>query len=546
MSKPISDKKRSRKAFRVAYRILISYSWITLGRRLFGKRYYEKRIAKVNERNAKRLKKALTELKGLFTKVGQLVSMMSNVLPVAYGRVLESMQDKAPASPFEDTVSILEEDLGSTKDELFEDFENEPIASASIGQVYKATLKTGEKVAVKVQHKDIKDLANADLEIIRRLIKRVSFFVKIKGLNFVYEQVKKMVLDELDFNKERLSTEIIGKNLEKIEGISVPEVYAEYSSSRIITTSFQDAVKISNLKQLDEWGIDKEALAKKLILAYCKMVLDDGFYHADPHPGNVFVKEDGEIILLDFGATAVLNEEMRKEIPILARAALQKDADKVVSSLQKMGFIGQDGGARKLATKIVETFSNFVTNEMSGKDVNMANLSFDDVKGSSVEKLMKSLSIRELSKTVQVPKDWVLLDRTLILINGISLTLAPKLDPITVVKPYLKDQFLKGGFKDMLISAAKDQINALISLPTQLDTLLKKANNGELKIGLSNDFSEFHYLGQQIVFLLALFGVIFFYQMNPQEYWIWIGSTIGVLLLRSVWVGWRRKRRKFD
>lgn len=156
------------------------------------------------------------------------------------------------------------------------------------------------------------------------------------------------------------------------------------------------------------------------------------------------------------------------------------------------------------------------------------------------------MSIRELSKTVQVPKDWVLLDRTLILINGISLALAPKLDPITVIKPYLKEQFLKGGFKDMLISAAKEQINALISLPTQLDFLLKKANNVELKIGLSNDFTEFHYLGQQLVFLIALFGVIFFYQMNPQEYWIWIGAAIGALLLRSVWVGWRRKRRRLD
>src|SRR5690606_38623566 len=133
-------------------------------------------------------------------------------------------------SPFDQTKETIEQDLGESLEALFDNFEQEPIASASIGQVYKAQLKSGERVAVKVQHKNIQSLAKADLEIIRKMMKRVSFFIKIKGLEYVYEQVNKMVNEELDFNLERSSMETIAQNLETVPGISVPKVYSAYSS----------------------------------------------------------------------------------------------------------------------------------------------------------------------------------------------------------------------------------------------------------------------------------------------------------------------------
>ncbi|MBD3636196.1 MAG: AarF/ABC1/UbiB kinase family protein [Crocinitomicaceae bacterium] len=533
-----------RKALKILNRILFSYVTLLFGKKIFGKKYYEKRIQKRHQKNATRVKEGISELQGLFTKVGQLMSMMSNILPEAYADVLESLQDHAPAGPFEDTRVIIEEDLDESVENIFKSIDEHPIASASIGQVYKAKLKTGEDVAVKVQHKNINELATADLEIIRKLIKRVSFFVGVSGLEYVYEQVRKMIMDELDFNQERHAMEALSKNLENVEGISVPEVYSEYSSFRIITTAFQNAVKITNVDKLDEWGLDREKLARKLILAYCKMILEDGYYHADPHPGNVFVKPNGEIVLLDFGATAELNEAMRKEIPRLIQAAVRKDHEKVVQSLQKMGFIGNDGGSEKVARKIVETISNFLSNEVSIKNLNINSLSMDDIKGSSIDRLRRDLSIKELTKSVQVPKDWVLLDRTLILVSGICSKIAPDLDQIEVVKPYLQKRFIKdGGIQQIIIDAIKEQFNAILSLPGQLDKFLKKANEGQLELAVNNDTNRLYALGQQFLMVLGIIATVFLYYISTQKEWFVGTAILSVLLLRSLWVNTKSRRR---
>lgn len=543
MSPTTSDKKRVHKALRILNRILFSYVTLLIARKIFGESYYQKRIKNRHEKNAIRVKNGILELQGLFTKVGQLMSMMSNVFPPAYAKVLESLQDHAPASPFTETKETLEEDLGEPFDQIFQEFEKEPIASASIGQVYKATLKTGEIVAVKVQHKRIEKLAEADLEIIRKMVIRISFFIKIKGLEYVYEQVRKMIIEELNFNKERESMQIIAQNLEKVKGVMVPKVFSEYSSSRIITTSFQDAVKITNIQQIENWNLNRKELAERLITAYCKMILEDGFYHADPHPGNVFVKQNGDIVLLDFGATAELNDQMRKEIPVLIQAAIRKDHNKIVLSLKKMGFIGSDEGSEKIAQKIVETVSEFLSNEIDVKNLNISNITIDDVKGSSIDKLRKELSIRELSKTVQVPKDWVLLDRALMLVGGISAKLAPELDPVEVVKPYLQKQMLKdGSIKNLILETIKQQFNAIISIPNQFSNFLKRANEGKLEVEFKADNSHYFVLVKQLIMATFIVSSIFLYYLADQSFWLIATGIFSLLLLRSFWI--HRDRRK--
>lgn len=537
MEAKISSNKRTRKALALVNRLVWRYIRLYLRKKLFGKKHYQKRLPKVEFKNAQDLKNGILELKGLFIKFGQLLSIMSNVMPKAYGELLESLQDHAPESSFDNTRQIIEEDLGESITQLFNVFPEAPIASASIGQVYKAILKSGETVAVKVQHKNIEALAKADLEIIKKMLKRVSFFVKINGMDFVYEQVSKMIIDELDFSKERNSMLTIADNLKDADGIKIPKVYTEYSSNRILTTCFEEGVKITNIEQLKAWNLDGEEISKRLILAFCKMILEDGFYHADPHPGNILVNEKGEIILLDFGAMAVLSDKMRKEIPVLLQGALSQNYDKVLSSLQRMGFIGESADARKVAKKIVDAFSSFLNNEVQMSGFKMNDLKIDDIKGSSIEKLMKELSISELTKTIQVPKEWVLLNRTLILVGGISSQIAPNLDPVSVVKPYLKSQMMTfDNIKSMLLEAAKNQFKALIALPGQLNTFLAKANNGELEFEIKNDTKQLYALGQQFIWVLLTLAFILFYQLNPlQDVWI-VGIIItSLLFLRSVW-----------
>jgi ubiquinone biosynthesis protein len=538
METKISYKKRTRKAIGIVNRLIWRYLRLYIGKKILGKKYYNRRVGAVELKNAQDLKKGIIELKGLFIKFGQLLSIMSNVMPKSYGELLESLQDHAPEVPFGNSKQTLEEDLGDTLENLFQDISEKPIASASIGQVYKATLKSGEKVAVKVQHKNIEELAKADLKIIKKMLKRVSYFVKVNGLDFVYEQVSKMIIDELDFSKERASMQIIAENLKDTEGVIVPKVFSEFSSSRVLTTSFEEGVKITNIGQLKAWGLDGEVISKRLILVFCKMVLEDGFYHADPHPGNILVNQKGEIVLLDFGAMAVLSDNMRKEIPVLLQGALSQNYDKVLTSLQKMGFIGDSADARKVAKKIVDAFSNFLNNEVEMSGFKMNDVTIDDIKGSSIEGLLKELSIAELTKTIQVPKDWVLLNRTLVLIGGISAQIAPDLDPISVIKPYLKSQMMTfENIKNLLLDAIKSQFKSLLALPGQLNIFFGKANNGELAFEVKSDTKKLYAVGQQFIMVVLFLAFAFFYQMrnHNNDLWLYGAILIAALFIRSVW-----------
>ncbi len=359
-----SPKKRSRTAYRLANRIIWRHLILFLGKKIFGQVYYDKRIHTLHEKNARQIKSTILELKGLFTKIGQLLSVMSTILPDAYANALESLQDGAPQSNFEDTEITIQQELGEPLSDLFTSFQRTPIASASIGQVYKAELKTGEIVAVKIQHSDIKELARLDLNIIQKLIKRFSFFLKINGIEHLYSQVRLMIEEELNYDLEAKSMQRIATNLADFKTFIIPKVYSEYSSENIIVCDFHEGTKITNTAQLKEWNIDPQVISEQLITAFCKMILEDGFYHADPHPGNVLVNKNGEIILLDFGATAELNNEMRQEIPIVIQHIIRKDTPKIIKSLQKMGFLGNDDDSKEVAGQLVDALTTFVQNEI--------------------------------------------------------------------------------------------------------------------------------------------------------------------------------------
>lgn len=536
-----SGKKRARRAYGIANRIMLSYVTLYISKKLFGTRYYEKRIDALHEKNALRIKTAILELKGLFTKVGQLLSVMSTILPDAYANALESLQDNAPASSFEETEKTIQTDLGEPIADLFAEFDPEPIASASIGQVYKAQLKTGEKVAVKIQHSDIKALAELDLNIIETLVKRLSFFLKINGIEHVYKQVRLMVEEELDYTLEAQSMTRISANLADFPTIIIPKIYDAYSSSKIIVCDFYEGVKITNLEKLAEWQIDPKELSERLITAFCKMILEDGFYHADPHPGNVLVNQKGEIILLDFGATAQLNDGMRKEIPILIQHIIRKDTPKIIASLQKMGFLGSDSDSKEVAGKLVDALTTFVQNEIKIDNLNFKDVSFDDIKGSSLDKLRKEIGLKELAKTIQVPKDWILLERAIILIHGISATIAPDYNPMETVKPYLKKMVLsKGGLKTIILDTLKQQLTAIVQLPGQLSGFLEKANDGKLEVQVRNkDARRFYALGQQFMLLISILFLILVTtlssQQSTQNWTIPVTLILGLLLLISVW-----------
>lgn len=520
----------------MANQLLLSYSFLFLGKKLFGRRYYERRIHKLHTKNALRVKLVILELQGLFTKAGQLMSTLSHILPDPYMAALESLQDDAPSATFDETRPHIEKELGSPIDEVFSAFNELPIASASIGQVYRATLKSGEDVAVKVQHQDIEFLAQADLSIIKKLIKRVSVFIRVQGMDHVYDQVRSMIEEELDYEKEARSMEIIANNLSEVKGVRVPKVIKQLSSKRLLVAQFEAGCKITNIQQLDAWNVNRSELIERLITVFIKMILEDGFYHADPHPGNLLVNKDGDLILLDFGAVAELSEEMRNEIPVLLQAIFQKDEAKILVSLRQLGFIGNDQESEVIAQQLIAALSQFIQKEVKVNSMNLKDLSFEDLKGSSLDNLRKEISLKELTKTVRIPKEWILLDRTLQLLTGTSATVAPDLNPMDVIKPYLKKMMLKnGGFKKLLLDAIKQQITTLISLPTDISTFIKKANKGELEVNVQKDDTGLRVVGQQLILSLFVISTFYFFQETQNNYYLIPFSATALLLVRSVW-----------
>lgn len=542
--------RRVRKAYRTAFTVMASYGWLLLRRRLFGAAYYEKRIMALHLRNAERVKNAILELKGLFIKIGQMLSILSNFLPEAFQRPLEALQDRIPPHPIDEVRARIERELGKTPEALFAYFDPEPLAAASIGQAHRARLTDGTEVVIKVQHADIETIARLDLDIVRRLTRIISWFFDIKGMDYLYSQLRAMIEEELDFAKEAESMHRIAENLKDLSGVMVPAVHAEYSGARVLTTTWCEGVKISNLAQLDAWGIDRRDIATRLLKAYCQMVFKDGFYHADPHPGNLLVQPDGTLVLLDFGATGRLSTAMREGIPVLIEGALKNDTRAMLEALHTMGFIAEGREADQMAEKMIAALRNFLQNE-----VQLEGLNFKDIKvnpfNNSLFDLIRDIGFNGIAGTVQLPKDYVLLNRMLTLLLGLCNTLDPKLNPLDVVRPYAKDWVLgqRGDLLTYIRNAVQGTLVSALALPEALQETLQQARRGrlELRIADARDGARLLYLAvQQLIWtalgLAALGSGYYLTEIvhHPAGSYAYAAAGLSAFLF---WRAWRRGGR---
>jgi predicted unusual protein kinase regulating ubiquinone biosynthesis (AarF/ABC1/UbiB family) len=545
---------RFRKAYRTALVVMSSYGWLTLRKKIFGKAYYEKRILALHLRNAGRVKTAILELNGLFIKIGQMLSVLSNFLPEAFQKPLEELQDRIPARPFSEVRERLLKEFGKTPEALFAKFEETPIAAASIGQAHRATLPNGAEVVVKVQHANIETVAQVDLEIIRRLNNIMAWFFDIKGMDYLYSQVRKMIEEELDFAREATSMQRIAQNLRDEPQLFVPAVQPDFCTGRVLTTTWHEGVKISNTGQLDEWGLDRSDLAARLLRAYCRMVFRDGFYHADPHPGNILVKQDGAIVLLDFGAVAVLGKQFKEGIPQLIEAAVKNDADAMIEACHSMGFIAEGREAEEMAEKIIQALRNFLQNEVKLEGLNFKDIEVNPFDNSLFD-LIREVGFSGISGTVQVPKDYVLLNRMVTLLLGICNMLDPKLNPLEVVRPYVKE-YVADGKQDLVAFVTgllRRSAATALGLPSELHQALQLIRKGKVEVRTPDIRAGARLLymaGQQFIFTLLIMtaGAIGYLFRQSGEYRhatysFCIAGFFSLLLLRSLRAGGKIRRR---
>ena len=521
-SRPPARMLRFVKAYWVTFLVISSYLWVRLCARFRSEEAIARMLRIRHIRNAQRIERAIVQLQGLFIKVGQLISIMTNFLPEEFREQLEGLQDQVPPRPYLDIEARIREEFdGRGPEELFERFEHRPVASASIGQVHIAYLASGQKVAVKVQYPDIERIVKSDLDTLRRIFAIVGWFVRYQGLDEVYREIRAMILEELDFRREAANAERIAQNFVGQPDVSFPKPVAELSTARVLTTHFEAGCKVSNLLELQAQGIDRKELARLVVELYCQQIFTDGAYHADPHPGNLLVRRSEDspsgmcVVFLDFGAVAEISPDMREGIIELLQGALTGDTERIVRSMKQMGFISR-GADDRVFDQVVEYFHQRFQEEVSLESFNLQDIHFDPEKGleNLADLRRMDISLRELTENFHVPKEWILLERTVLLLVGLCTALDPSMNPMTVIRPYLERFVLgdDGDWSTLVVNTTRDLVMSTAALPSDMRKFMRSAHSGDLSLDVRNldrTTKVAYRLGQQlIVVAIGITGVV--------------------------------------
>jgi len=390
-----------------------------------------KRWRRFHRSSAQSVYEAAVELRGMVLKGCQFVGTRADVMPREWVTVLSKLQDRVPPHPFPVVRELVEEELGAPLEELFASFGRKPVASASLAQVHEARLHDGERVAVKVQYPEIATLVRSDLRNLRALFRAVNFLEGDFDVMPLVDELGVYVPRELNFVNEAHNLETIGRFFKEREDVAVPRVHWELTTRRVLVMDFVEGLKVTDLRGLRAAGIDPQEVARILVEAYCEQVFVHGFFHADPHPGNLIVQSraDGgaRLVFVDFGLAKDLPSRFREDVLRFAQALLGGDADQMAQALLDLGFETRDGEPESLhdiASFILDLASRFRHGVRLDKDMT-------DRFASEVPD-----RIRE-NPVVRVPTHLVLLARVVGLLSGVNRSLDSKVDLARTLLPYV-------------------------------------------------------------------------------------------------------------
>jgi ubiquinone biosynthesis protein len=417
--------------------LFLSYLWALSWARLWPKRYDTKaRWAKIHKRNAKRMYKGFVRLRGVYIKLGQILSVMGSFLPRAYTEELEKLQDEVPPQSYRKISKSFVKAFGKPPEQIFTTFDEEPIAAASLGQVHEATNAAGDKLAVKILYPNVATIIKVDLRVLGWALRVYRTFVAIQQIERVHEQLADMLARETDLAHEARCIERMRKNFTNDPDVLFPDVYAELSRKTVLTMSFMGGVKISKKDALRTLGLEPNAVATKLTQVFYKQLFLDKFFHADPHPGNFFVQRgpDGQprIVVLDLGAASEVRDNLADGMLDILSGMMTRNDDLVIKGIEEMGFVAE-GGDRTLLDRTIrgyfEKLLNINITDFSKIDPAIAD-QFADVE-------LKREELRDLMKSIAYPEGWFYVERAVIIMFGLSSQLAPTLNTLQIGFPYV-------------------------------------------------------------------------------------------------------------
>jgi len=411
-----------------------------------------------------------------FIKFGQLLSSRPDLLPEPYLRALARLQDRVKPFPYEEVEKIIASELGVRISKAFATFDHKQIAAASLGQVHLATLRDGRPVVVKVQRPEIRQQISEDFEVLEEI---AHFFDEHTAIGKRYRfgkilaEFKATLLQELDYVREAGNLVTLANNLKQFQHIQIPLPVMDFTSRHVLTMDYVQGARITALSPLVRLEMKGELLAEELFQAYLKQVLVDGFFHADPHPGNIFLTSDGRIALLDLGMTGRLSPTLQQNLLRLLLAMSEGNGDQAV----------------KVVERISETTADFDEDEFRKKANQFVNAQLDQtLDHQNLGKALLAMSGAAAEMGLYVPSELTILGKTLLQLEEVGKILSPEFNPDASVRQNVADimrrHLLKAGSPSNVYSSLLEMKEFAVGLPERLNKLLDAAANAELAVNV--------------------------------------------------------------
>lgn len=422
------------------------------------------------------IRNTLLDLGPTFIKVGQLFSTRADIFPGEYVEELAKLQDKVPAFSYEQVEAIVEKELGKKIPELFHNFEPIPLAAASLGQVHKAVLHSGESVVVKVQRPGLKKLFEIDLQILKGITRYFQNHPKWgRGRDWlgIYEECCRILWEEIDYLNEGRNADTFRRNFRGYDWVNVPRIYWRYATSRVLTLEYLPGIKISQYEALEAAGLDRKAIARQGAQAYLIQLLNSGFFHADPHPGNIAVSGSGALIFYDFGMMGRIKANVREGLMQTLFGIAQKDGDRVVQSLIDLGAIAPTDDMGPVRRSVQYMLDHFMDKPFENQ---------------SVAAISDDLYEIAYNQPFRFPATFTFVMRAFSTLEGVGKGLDPEFNFMEVAKPYAMQLMTDmngsegNSFLNELSRQAAQVSSTAFGLPRRLEDTLEKLEQGDMRL----------------------------------------------------------------
>lgn len=393
----------------------------------------------IDRRNARRLLRGMLSLRGVYIKLGQVLSLMGGFLPQVYGKELESLQDAVPPRPFSELRPSFQRTLGKTPEELYAAIDEEPLAAASLGQVHRAQGLDGRDLAVKVLYPGIRAVIAVDMRVVRLAMRAYKLFVPIQGIERVHDALVDLLGRETNYLHEAQCMTRMAANFADEDDVLFPEVIEEATSRDVLTMTFMEGFKITRFDLMEQHGIDRVAVAKRLVKCFYKQLFVDRFFHADPHPGNFLVQpgpspQEPRLVILDFGAISEVPERMVDGMIDVLRGFFEGRDDLVLAGIEEIGFVAPEGDRALLEQTVKTYFQKLLKVERTaGALMRATEKELEALADPEVERQ----ELRTLMRSVRYPEGWFYVERASVLMFWLAGQIAPDLDTLQVGFPYV-------------------------------------------------------------------------------------------------------------